>query len=63
VREAEEKLAAIRTWLIRLESDGKDLLAQCQGHAESLDDLADRASRHLDRLATDIDAYLERPAS
>jgi len=61
--EAEEKLKLIRTWLFRLDGDGKDLLAHCRDHDLALQDLTGKALVQLDRLADRVDDYLQRGAS
>jgi hypothetical protein len=58
--EAEEKIRLIRTWLMRLEGDGKDLLARCRDHDLALQDLTSKGLAQLDRLAERIDEYLQR---
>ena len=63
VDEAEEKLALIRTWLSRLEGDGKDLLARCRDHDLTLQMLSDKGMTQLDRLADRVDDYLQPGAS
>lgn len=60
--EAEEKIRLIRTWLMRLEGDGKDLLARCRDHDLALQDLTAKGLTQLDRLAERIDEYLQRGA-
>ena len=60
--EAEERLALVRRWLIRLEQECAPLVHQCRDHDLSLRDLGGRAVRELDRLAERIDAYhAQRP--
>ena len=60
--EAEEKLKLVRTWLMRLEGDGKDLLARCRDHDLALHQLTMKGLTQLDRLAERIDDYLQRGA-
>ncbi len=60
--EAEEKIRLIRTWLMRLEGDGKDLLARCRDHDLALHDLTIKGLAQLERLAERIDEYLQRGA-
>lgn len=60
--EAEEKLKLIRTWLMRLEGDGKELLAHCRDHDLSIQELTRKGLTQLDRLADRIDEYLQRGA-
>jgi hypothetical protein len=55
--EAEEKLASVRSLLIRIEQDCSPLLAQCRDHDLALRELGDRALAKLARLAGDIDTY------
>lgn len=59
--EAEAKLAEVRTWLARLDGDGKDLLARVRDHQLTLHDLGRGAVLRLDQLAARIDEYLQRP--
>jgi hypothetical protein len=61
--EAEEKLKLIRSWLLRLDGDGKDLLARCRDHDLALQELTGKALVTLDRLADRVDDYLQRGAS
>ena len=60
--EAEEKIKLVRTWLMRLEGDGKDLLARCRDHDLALHELTGKGLAQLDRLAERIDEYLQRGA-
>ena len=60
--EAEQQVALVRTWLARLEGDGKDLLARCRDHESALQDLTGKAVVHLDRLSDRVDDYLQRGA-
>jgi len=55
--EAEERLAAIRTWVNRLNSDGGGLVHRCRSAALALDDDAQRAIATLDALAAAIATY------
>jgi hypothetical protein len=59
--EAEGKLAEVKTWLARLDGDGKDLLARVRDHQLTLHDLSRGAVIKLDQMATLVDEYLQRP--
>lgn len=58
--EAEAKVAEVKTWLSRLESDGKDLLARVRDHQLALQELSRGGVIKLDQLAARIDEYLQR---
>jgi hypothetical protein len=58
LEEAEAKLAEIKTWLARLDSDGKDLATKVRDHHLAIDDLAAKALLRLDQMAASIDDYL-----
>lgn len=58
--EAEQKLEAVRRWLLRLEKDGEPLAHACQVQDFALRELGEKALARLDRLAGDVEAYLER---
>jgi chromosome segregation ATPase len=58
--EAEEKLKAVRTWLTRLDGDGKDLLARCRDQDLAIQDLAVKAMARLERMADSLDEYQQR---
>ena len=55
--EAEEKLASIKRWMIRIEQDCSPLLHQCRDHDLALREMGERALTKLSQLATDIDTY------
>jgi hypothetical protein len=55
--EAEEKLAHIRRWILRIEQDCSPLLHQCRDHDLALRELGERALAKLDKLANEIDTY------
>ncbi len=55
--EAEEKLANIKRWLLRIEQDCAPLLHQCRDHDLALREQGEKALAKLDRLATEIDTY------
>lgn len=59
--EAEEKLASIKRWMIRIEQDCSPLLHQCRDHDLALRELGERALTKLDQLSTDIDTYTSSP--
>ncbi len=61
--EAEERIKLVRSWLFRLEGDGKDLLARCRDHDLALQELTRKGMTQLDRLADRIDDYLQRGAN
>jgi hypothetical protein len=61
--EAEEKLTLVRRWLLRLDQDGEPLVHQCQSHDLSLRDQCRHAIAQLDRLADQVHAYLDLPAT
>jgi hypothetical protein len=58
--EAEEKIVAVRTWLGRLDSDGKDLLARCRDQDMAIQELSLKAGIRLEHMADSIDAYQQR---
>lgn len=58
--EAEEKLKAVRTWLSRLDGDGKDLLARCRDQDLAIQELTVKAMARLDRMADSLDEYQQR---
>lgn len=60
--EAEEKLRAVRTWLTRLDGDGKDLLARCREQDLAIQDLSLAALTRLDRMLDALDDYHRRVA-
>lgn len=55
--EAEDKLAMIQRWLLRLRQDGEPLVARCRNHDLGLDDLVTRGMQSLEQKATSIEAY------
>lgn len=57
--EAEGKFKATQRWIQILERDGADLVHQCRNHDLALRDLGDRAMIQLDRLAGQVEAYLD----
>ena len=58
---AEEKLALVRRWLNRLDQDCAPLIHQVRGHDLALHDQGKRALTQLDRLAGQVEDYLDRP--
>lgn len=60
VQEAEEKLAAVKTWLNRLDTDGKDLLGKCRDHEATVHEMGDKACTRLDGMVAAIEDYLRR---
>jgi hypothetical protein len=61
--EAEEKLALVRRWLVRLDQEGEPLMHACQGHDFDLRERGALALAQLDRLAERVQTYLDLPAS
>lgn len=57
--EAEEKLASVKRWILRIEQDCSPLLHQCRDHDLILAELGERALHKLDRMASEIDTYHE----
>lgn len=55
--EAEEKLASIKRWMIRIEQDCSPLLHQCRDHDLALREMGERALTKLAQLAIAIDTY------
>ena len=60
--EAEEKVAAILRWLVRLDHDGAALSAQCLGHQLDLRELCQRGLHRLDLLYDRVSTYLDAAA-
>ncbi|MBN8527159.1 MAG: hypothetical protein J0M02_17645 [Planctomycetes bacterium] len=60
--EAEEKIRAVRTWLARLDGDGKDLLARCREQDLAIQDLSAKAILRLDAMLDALDEYQRRTA-
>ncbi len=61
--EAEEKLAVVRRWLIRLGQECGPLIHQCRDHDLALHDMSDKAVARLDQLADRVETYLALPSS
>lgn len=57
--EADEKYRAVQRWIQVLEHEGSDLVHQCRNHDLALRDLGAQALLQLDRLAGQVDAYLD----
>ena len=58
--EAEERLALVRKWLLKVEQDGAPLVHQCTDHDLALRDLGNKALAQLDRLSAALDTYHAR---
>lgn len=61
--EAEEKLAIVRRWLIRLGQECGPLIHQCRDHDLALHDMSAKAVARLDQLADRVETYLDLPSS
>ncbi len=59
--EADEKLALVKRWLVRLDQEGEPLMHQCQGHDFDLRDRGVAALGQLQRLAERVQTYLDLP--
>jgi hypothetical protein len=57
MEEAEEKIAQVKKWLIRLDDEGDALAAQCTNHAISLREMVAAAADRLDRAADALEHY------
>ncbi|MBA3707882.1 MAG: hypothetical protein H0W83_03560 [Planctomycetes bacterium] len=60
--EADEKLALVRRWLVRLDQDGEPLMQACQGHDFDIKDRGARALAQLDHLVESVQSYLDLKA-
>ncbi len=56
--EAEEKIRAVKRWVVRLEQDATKLLQPCQSFSVELDTRVPRALNRLDSMLDNLDAYL-----
>lgn len=61
--EAEEKLAVVRRWLIRLQQECGPLIHLCRDHDLALHEQGARALSRLDQIAERVEAYLDVPRS
>jgi hypothetical protein len=62
--EAQEKVTAVQRWMQVLEQDVSTLVHQCQGHDLALREQGALALTQLDRLADQVDTYLDiKPGS
>ena len=61
--EAEEKLALVRRWMLKIEQDGEPLVNQCQSHDFALREECTKAITQLDRLFDQVHEYLAVPTA
>jgi hypothetical protein len=61
--EAEEKLALVRRWMLKIEQDGEPLVNQCQSHDFALREECTKAIVQLDRLFDQVHEYLAVPTA
>jgi hypothetical protein len=57
--EAEEKLATIQGWLLRIDREGEPLVAACKNHDLDLHERCEKASHQLEHLAERVQNYLD----
>ncbi len=58
--EAEERLALVRKWMLKVEQDGAPLVHQCTDQDLALRDLGGKALAQLDRLSAALATYHAR---